>query len=92
LDKWEGIVMMNSLAIADVNIKNFIPRGCVIHDTPYVIGIVVYVGTDTKINQSSDKIKPKESWLMEDLNKITYSVFVVQFGIILTMSVMNTIW
>jgi len=50
LDKWNGLCMMNSLGLSEVTIKNFIPRGCVIHDTPYIIGIVIYVGADTKIN------------------------------------------
>ena len=84
--------MMNSLGLSEVTIKNFIPRGCVIHDTPYIIGIVIYVGADTKINQNSRKVVGKESWLMNEMNRVTYSVFAVQFVIVLVNTIMNTAW
>jgi magnesium-transporting ATPase (P-type) len=56
--------MLNQLKVTPVSIRNFIPRGTVIHDTPYVVGVVVYVGTDTKINQNMRKGGFKESWLI----------------------------
>ena len=56
--------MLNNLKLCKVNIKNFIPRGCIIYDTPYIVGIVLYVGNDTKINQNMRKVGFKESWLI----------------------------
>jgi hypothetical protein len=42
--------MTNDHKLAKLSIKNFLPRGAVIHEAPFVVGIAVYVGRDTKIN------------------------------------------
>lgn len=92
LDEWDGLVMLNNLKLSKVNIKNFIPRGCVIHDTPYVVGIVIYVGRDTKINQNMRKVGFKESWLIQDINKTIYSLFVFLFVMIIVISTFSVVW
>ena len=92
LDSWSGFMQMNSFKLMDLTIKNFIPRGCIIHDTPFVIGIVLYVGPDTKINQNMQKEGFKQSWLITAMNTTTYSIFLLQFILVSLISVMTVIW
>jgi magnesium-transporting ATPase (P-type) len=84
--------MLNNLKLSKVNIKNFIPRGCIIHDTPYVVGIVIYVGRDTKINQNMRKVGFKESWLIQYINKTIYSLFIFLFVMIIIISTLSVVW
>ena len=65
--------MTNERNLARISIKNFLPRGAVIHEAPFVVGIVVYVGRDTKINQNMRKVGFKNSWLISYMNKTIYS-------------------
>jgi hypothetical protein len=68
--------MTNDHKLARISIKNFLPRGAVIHEAPFVVGIAVYVGRDTKINQNMRKVGFKKSWLINYMNKTLYSLFV----------------
>jgi len=92
LDRWSGFMMMNSSKLIDLTIKNFVPRGCIIHDTPFIIGIVLYVGKDTKINQNMKLTRFKESWLIQAMNKTTYTVFLLQFILIIVISLQTVFW
>jgi len=58
------------------NIKNLLLRGCSLRNTPFVYGIVIYVGTQTKIFMNSKKAPRKVSNLMIKMNYMLYSVFV----------------
>jgi magnesium-transporting ATPase (P-type) len=69
LDSWGGIVVLNKMRTTPVSMKNFLPRGSIVHDTPYVVGVVLYVGRETKINQNMRKLNFKESWLIRSMNK-----------------------
>lgn len=42
---------------------NFIPRGSIIKQTPWVFGLVVYAGMDTKIYQNSNHARTKKSYI-----------------------------
>ena len=68
--------MLSQLKVVELALKNFIPRGSIIHNTPHIIGIVLYVGKDTKINQNMRKLNFKQSWLIQDMNRYIYSLFV----------------
>lgn len=84
--------MTNERNLARISIKNFLPRGAVIHEAPFVVGIVVYVGRDTKINQNMRKVGFKNSWLISYMNKTIYSLLLLQFLLVVFLSVVNMGW
>lgn len=74
------------------SIKNLLLRGCTLKNTPYVYGVVVYVGMHTKIYQNSTNPERKVSNLMKTMNKILYSVFIFQVIIIAVYSTAGVWW
>jgi len=53
-------------------------RGCVLKNTEFAIGVVVYTGHDTKIMQNSKPAPSKMSHVMLKMNKMLYTIFVLQ--------------
>ena len=53
-------------------------RGCVLKNTDYAIGVVVYTGHETKIMQNSKPAQSKISHVMKMMNKMLYTIFVLQ--------------
>lgn len=41
--------------------SNFALRGCTLKNTEFVVGVVVYVGADTRIMRNSTQSRPKKS-------------------------------
>ena len=77
IDQWEGNISSANIGkMKSCSIKNLLLRGCSLRNTPYVYGIVVYVGTETKIFMNSKKPPRKVSNLMIKMNYMLYSVFV----------------
>ncbi len=50
-------------------------RGCTLKNIDYAIGLVVYVGTDSKIMKNAKKSPKKVSQMMNMMNWMLYSVF-----------------
>ena len=44
-----------------LNYENFALRGCSLRNTEYIMGIVTYVGADTRVMRNSVRSKPKKS-------------------------------
>ena len=44
-----GRILLNKLGKGQLDLENFVQRGCVLKCTDYVFGVVVYVGSETKI-------------------------------------------
>ncbi|GAB5363124.1 hypothetical protein AAMO2058_000856500 [Amorphochlora amoebiformis] len=67
---------------AYVNIENFILRTCVVRNTPWVIGIAVYTGDDTKILKNQAKtaanLKTKSSTVSKHMNYGFLCMFCLQ--------------
>ncbi len=93
LDKWEGKISSPSIDREQpCNIKNLLLRGVTLKNTEYAYGITIYVGKDTKIMMNSKKPNQKVTNLMRMINKMLYSVFGLQFLIILTFTTMSILW
>lgn len=93
LDKWEGKV--SSLQIErdiSCSIKNLLLRGVTLKNTEFAYGIVLYVGNQTKIMMNSKKPGAKVTKLMLLINKMLYSVFALQFCIILLFTGFSMMW
>jgi phospholipid-transporting ATPase len=53
-------------------------RGCMLKNTEFAIGMVVYTGHETKIMQNSKPAPSKMSHVMLTMNKMLYTIFVLQ--------------
>ena len=53
-------------------------RGCVLKNTEYAVGVVVYTGHETKIMQNSKSAPSKTSHVMKMMNKMLYTIFALQ--------------
>lgn len=51
-------------------------RGSILKNTNFVIGIVIYVGTDTKAYQNSKTRKRKQSWLIARMHQLIVKMFI----------------
>lgn len=51
----------NHLEQIVINYENFALRGCSLRNTDYIIGIVTYVGSDTRIMRNSVRSRAKFS-------------------------------
>ena len=61
-------------------------------NTPYAIGIVIYVGPESKIMKNMKKAPTKVSNMMRKMNYMLYSVFALQIALILAYSILGIIW
>ena len=91
--KFEGYVNVESNAEKiPQSIENLILRGCLIRNTEYVIGSVVFTGMDTKIMQNTAEPKYKFSKLELLNNKAIILVFVLQFLLAFSGALFGMIW
>ena len=57
---------------------NMILKGCVLKNTNYVCGIVIYSGKNTKIMKNGKSARFKMSKVLNTMNKLLYSVFIFE--------------
>ncbi len=77
LDEWDGnLTLSNDTKAINCNIKNMLLRGCSLRNTDHAIGLVVYVGFDSKVMKNAKKSPKKVSHMMVMMNWMLYSVFI----------------
>jgi len=59
----------------DCDIRNLLLRGCTLRNIDYICGIVVYIGSESKIMLNSKKSPKKVSSMMKMSNIMLYSIF-----------------
>jgi magnesium-transporting ATPase (P-type) len=57
------------------SIKNLLLRGCYLRNIDYCIGLVIYVGQESKIMKNAKKAPKKVSKMMTKMNYMLYTVF-----------------
>jgi phospholipid-translocating ATPase len=67
--------------IVPININGVLLRGCILRNTAWVIGIVVYTGNDTRLMQNSGKTPSKRSRIDKMLNPQIF----LNFGFLFVM-------
>ena len=93
LDKWDCCVRIaNNNRTIYAELKNLILKGCILKNTEWIMGIITYTGHDTKIMKNAKPPPIKSSNVMNLMNKILYSVFVVQILICILFSVGSKYW
>lgn len=61
-------------------------------NSEFAFGIAIYVGNDTKIMMNSKKPPQKVTNLMLMINKMLYSVFLMQFLVIVAFTTLSMFW
>jgi phospholipid-transporting ATPase len=93
LESWGGSIDITKNTNGfPVNIKNLILRGCFIRNTEYVIGVVVYIGHNTKIMKNAKSTPTKMTGVLKILNLLLYSIFGFQIGLILILAGLSLNW
>lgn len=57
------------------SIKNMLLRGCYLRNIEYSVGLVIYVGSESKIMKNAKKAPKKVSFIMKQMNYMLYTVF-----------------
>ncbi|KAI8981435.1 hypothetical protein BDB01DRAFT_794086 [Pilobolus umbonatus] len=73
-----------------INYNNILLRGCILRNTKWVIGVVVYTGNDTKIMLNSGKTPSKRSKIAKATNPHVISNFCLLAIISLITSIMKS--
>ncbi|EUD69050.1 phospholipid-translocating ATPase [Plasmodium inui San Antonio 1] len=71
--------------------KHFVLRGCKLKNTDWVIGIVIYIGKETKIQMNSTKPIIKTSQLEILTNKLTIIIWLIQMIICFISAYYNAV-
>ena len=76
-------VKLQPIEVCELSVKNFIPREAVIRGTEWVIGVVVYTGTDTKVLLGQQKPGYKVSKIDRITNQLVILIIFMQcaFGL-----------
>ena len=77
LNYWNG-KMFESKKLTYCKMNNLILKGCVLKNTEFVIGIIIYSGKNTKIMKNQKKANFKMSKVLNTMNKLLYSVFIFE--------------
>ncbi|KAH9102639.1 hypothetical protein LEN26_012732 [Aphanomyces euteiches] len=75
-----------------IDLKNVVLRGCVIRNTPFVYGLVLNTGSDTKIMQASHKTPNKLSKAIEIINRGNFILMVTMLLLCVLGAVWNQAW
>jgi len=81
LNVWNGKIKEDDNKDIDCEINNMILKGCVLKNTDYICGIIVYSGKNTKIMKNAKNVKGKSSKVLNIMNKLLYSVFIFEVSL-----------
>ena len=84
LHQWSGKLTYKGVS-EGVGIEQFLFRGCVVVNTAWVYGLVVYTGMNTKMQKNNKPKVPKKSQLDRKLTKMIVLVFFIQQLVIFLM-------
>ncbi|XP_040348596.1 putative phospholipid-transporting ATPase IM isoform X2 [Herpailurus yagouaroundi] len=91
LDKFTGVLSWKD-SKHSLNNEKIILRGCILRNTSWCFGMVIFAGPDTKLMQNSGKTKFKRTSIDRLMNTLVLWIFgfLVCMGIILAIG--NSIW
>ena len=101
LNQWNGKVITsqqsnNENSTEDraiyCKMNNMILKGCVLKNTDYVCGIVIYSGKNTKIMKNGKSARFKMSKVMNTMNKLLYSVFIFEIALCVVYGYLCSNW
>ncbi|KAL3668653.1 hypothetical protein V7S43_005952 [Phytophthora oleae] len=89
IDKFKGTLVLRETRSTSLDISHVLLRGTHLKDTPWVVGIIIYTGDDTRVRQNASETPIKASWLSHFINQITVWIVVVQILILIVAVVVE---
>jgi magnesium-transporting ATPase (P-type) len=89
--QFQGVLKTSRSKIA-VTYDSFALRGCNLRNTPWITGIVTYVGPDTRIMRNSAQSRPKHSNLENQTSKQVLYVFLTMMVFCACSSIYVVLW
>ncbi|VDD96117.1 unnamed protein product [Enterobius vermicularis] len=91
LDRFEGKLVIGSLSLP-INNNNMLLRGCVLRNTRWCYGVVVFAGKDTKLMMNSGKSKFKRTSLDRFLNILIMGIVLFLAAMCLICTILCGLW
>jgi len=91
LYNYEGTLNMDN-EIIPLSADQLLLRGSLLKNTEYIYGIVVYTGSESKIQMNSSKARPKRSKIESMTHKQIVIIFMGQILISIILAVMGMTW
>ena len=92
LNLWNGQIFEYEREEVQCDIDNIVLKGCVLKNTEYICGIIVYSGKNTKIMKNAKNVRTKSSRVLHVMNKFLYSVFIFEITLCLLFGYLSLIW
>lgn len=92
LDVWEATARINGMPPINFEFKQLLLRGTTLRNTEYVYGVIVYTGHHTKSMKNTKKTPPKMSSVLKLMNRVQYSVFIMEGIICFTFAISSISW
>ncbi|KAJ9061315.1 phospholipid transporting ATPase [Entomophthora muscae] len=74
-----------------ISIQNTLLRGCIVRNVNFVVGLVVFTGSESKIVLNSGDTPSKRSYIEKLMNKQVFMNFIILFFLSLIVSIMGGI-
>jgi len=92
LDTFEGTLKFNNERIIPLTSEQILLRGMNLRNTDFIIGIIVFTGMETKIQQNSTRTKSKRSIMENQTHHLIMVIFIIQVTISLLLAICGLIW
>ena len=89
----KGVLTLAGRAPIEITEKNFLPRGAILKNTEWVIGVCAYTGEDTKIMQNGIKQAPnKKSYVDQTTSLVIFIVIGMHVSFSILVGFLNGFW
>ena len=92
LHSWNCNIRLEGKDWMPLSMNQLLLRGCVLKNTDYITGFVIYTGHDTKIMLNSKSAPSKASQILKKMNKMLYTILALQFVICVLFAGLYVQW
>jgi len=94
LYKFDGSLTLEQDQTVQVSldINQVLPRGSVLRNTAWIVGVALYTGQETKYMLSTTDPPSKQSRLEKLMNRLIVIVLLVELGLVLASAILGVIW
>lgn len=87
----KGYMSINGSGAHPISFHNFLPRGCVLRNTGWVLALAIFVGDDTKTRLNTARSKTKVSNMQKYLNICVWGLLQCLFGLCMYSATMSAL-